>query len=115
MNEFLSVAKSLEIKEISKDVDCDNEQLNDKINEELPPLKDQNLYETETHDNPENVVANIRHAENKTAGYKNESGQYSCNECDKQYRNDGSLSKHFRSVHRGIKYPCNQCNKVCSR
>merc|ERR1712029_975469 len=47
MNEFLSVAKSLEIKEISKDVDCDNEQLNDQINEELPPLKDQNLYETE--------------------------------------------------------------------
>ena len=115
VSEFLSVARSLEIKEISQDVDCDNESFNNQINEDLPLSKDENMYETETHEIPRNGVAKIRQAENKISTNKDKFGMYPCNKCEKQYTNSGSLFKHLKSVHEGMKYPCNQCQKVFLR
>ena len=36
--------------------------------------------------------------------------KHACNECDKQYLDRGHLSKHIQSVHEGIKYPCDLCD-----
>ena len=32
-----------------------------------------------------------------------------CDICMKQYKSKRNLLKHIQSVHKGIKYPCNQC------
>ena len=36
---------------------------------------------------------------------------YDCNQCNKQFANQGNLTKHIKSVHEGVKYACNQCDK----
>ena len=33
-----------------------------------------------------------------------------CKECDKQFSQLWSVSKHIASVHEGVGYPCNQCD-----
>ena len=35
---------------------------------------------------------------------------FSCDQCDKQYRNFSHLNRHKQSIHDAIKYPCDQCN-----
>ena len=41
---------------------------------------------------------------------KDEGVKYACNQCDHQFTQQGSLSKHIQSVHEGVKYACNQCD-----
>merc|ERR1712058_196741 len=49
MNEFLDVAKILEIKEISNDVDCDVDALKDQVNDENIQLKsEENVHDHES-------------------------------------------------------------------
>ena len=66
MNEFLNVAKSLEIKEISKDVDCDlpdapNDQ---QCDENSKPIFDNTLEET-TIERQSNDKLEIMHPNSK--------------------------------------------------
>ena len=37
-------------------------------------------------------------------------GESSCTQCDQQFSTRKKLSIHIRYVHKGIKYPCNQCD-----
>ena len=36
--------------------------------------------------------------------------KYPCNHCDYQATQQTHLQKHIQSVHEGIRYPCNQCD-----
>ena len=40
---------------------------------------------------------------------------YDCNQCNKQFANQGNLTKHIKSVHEGVKYACNQCDQQFSQ
>ena len=35
--------------------------------------------------------------------------KYACDQCGKQFTEDGSLTKHNQSVHEGVMYICSQC------
>ena len=110
MNEFINVAKSLEIKEISKDVDQDvSVSQNDQEYEKNidPPIGD--LHEEKAIVNQSNVEGEIEHISSKVIGHRNEAGQFPCNRCEKQYSNRGNLDRHIKSAHEGIKFPCNDC------
>ena len=110
MDEFLDVAKSLEIKEIFN-------------------------AETESKDEPEDYLSPNNHdmptefAEEQTVKYdttvkfdgieKQETQEsqggvvtekYKCDQCDKVYPNKHGLIRHRESVHLGVRYPCDQCD-----
>ena len=115
MNDFLNVAKSLEIKEISKDVDYDNtEQVQEKECEgnfmsdeghEIGSILDSNNVDEE---DSNNVVDNVQ-MNNKIRSSKNEANQYPCNKCDKHFTHRQTLYRHFQSAHMGLKFPCYDC------
>ena len=134
MNEFLNVAKNLEIKEISKDVEFDDENVN---NEEAEIPDNQTNLEaepkTKTFTNSMSMKLtdstkiqktsegsfNCDQCESKFTQKKNlithiqsihEGVKYACNQCDYQATTQGNLTIHIKSIHEGVKYPCNQCN-----
>ena len=37
--------------------------------------------------------------------------KYPCNQCDYQATQQGNLLQHIQSKHEGVKYACNQCDK----
>ena len=108
MTEFINVAKSLEIKAISKDVDNgvpdSNGQEYDKNIE--PHIGDFHKEKTIVNSN---VNGEIEHKSSKVMSHRNEAGQIPCNRCDKLYTHRDSLNRHIKSAHLGIKYPCNDC------
>ena len=84
MNEFLEVAKSLEIKVISKDEDYDvpdppNDQ---QCDEKVEPVFENSLEET-TVVSPSRDKGESKHIKSKILSHRNETGQYPCNKCGK--------------------------------
>ena len=43
---------------------------------------------------------------------ENHSGDHQCAECPKKFRIKASLYSHIKVVHRGIRYPCELCDKT---
>merc|ERR1712243_72123 len=108
MYDFLNVAKSLEIKEISKDVEF--EQTYSENNKECDTMMNDNGFEAETIENSNTVAEDLGQADAKLKSYsKNESGQYPCNKCDKQFANYKNLYRHIKSAHEGLRFSCNDC------
>ena len=106
MNDFLNVAKSLEIKEISKDVECD--QADSENNQECDAMVTDNRFEVETIRNSSNIAEDQEQIGTKLAS-KNEVGHFPCNMCDKQFAHFRNLFRHIKSAHEGLKFPCNDC------
>ena len=101
MNEFLAVAKSLEINQIldakkeAKDINITEATNSNCAIQTVQYIKNENLEPQESHDSLEVDVT------------KN---KFKCDECQKAYPHPFSLHSHKRSKHVGIKYPCTQCN-----
>ena len=133
MNEFLSVAKTLEIKELCN---AELETNDDPNNEPSPSALTENLSEEtaeSVHVNKQTkrqykkrvVHANggVKYACNQCdylAGYpigltrhiesQHEGVKYTCDKCDYQAKYKVSLTRHIQSVHEGVKYDCDQCD-----
>ena len=123
MDEFLAVAKSLEIKEF-----CENETgKNDKPSETLSPkevekevvMSDQKIYsqeieelcktETGTNDEPRVTSSPVTISDHKPKqGYQ--SVMYKCDQCDYQNHRKDKRATHIQSKHEGVKYYCDQCD-----
>ena len=100
--EFIKVAKDLEVKEISKGVDMQNEEeavIMEDIEEETGEV-----YESET------SSADQTKLRKPWSQISNDSKSIECPECGAVFTQKGSMVKHYRSKHEGIKYPCNQCD-----
>ena len=94
IEEFLKVATSLEIKEINGNMNADLVHLED-MSSSFPDLKTEGKGEEIKED-----------AEKGTSNQTTNQ----CSECDKTFSHDHNLKRHQNSVHKGIKYPCNQCD-----
>jgi len=108
MNEFLNVARSLQIKEISKDVD------QDVPDTPIDLEYDKNIESNIGNLHEEKTIVNasdeeIKQISSKVISQKNEAGQYPCNRCDKIFPYRFSLNRHIQSAHEGIKFPCKDC------
>lgn len=106
VKDFLDVAKSLEIKELSKAVEFDNEERNDideKTQEQIVMSADEGVgLETENKSKlltPNNYIDVFQ-----------VDGKFQCNQCDKQYADKKSLFRHVKTFHDGMTYPCDECN-----
>ena len=112
MNEFLSVAKSLEIKEI-----CTAE-TETETNEDDEPSPSYPETSTSTDNSGEQTMRStilknqaprdniIRDKGEVVRVY----GKYKCGQCDKEYGRSTHLHEHIRSKHEGVKYACDQCD-----
>ena len=105
MNEFLNVAKNLEIKEISKDL-------------EFYDGVDARNDEPEIADHEENTEVKAEPQKNcgedidtKSVKNKHEGMGFACNQCNYQATQQDHLTSHIKSIHKGVKYACNQCDQ----
>ena len=105
MDEFLAVAKSLEIKEL-----CNAEPRfkNEQDDEPTPnnPL-------TSTEEMEEEIVLSDHLAKRAPQERRGEvicvNGKYDCKLCQKTFTTRSGLYHHEQSVHQGVKYACNHC------
>merc|ERR1739838_501860 len=110
INDFVSVAKDLELKEVSEEQDeGDQENL-----EETQSMDDSEILiskDKETDVKTENEVNNDRSiAKPRQRAVANNDGRYSCDECEKSFSDRSSMAKHKKSKHEGVKYPCTECD-----
>jgi len=110
MNEFLNVAKDLDIKEIGKNVvDEEDEVLNCNTNLENPE---------EINENQSNIESNVHNPIQSRPVFNGNSSnsmlpgdkQCQCQQCDYQTKYSHSLQIHVKSIHEGLKYQCQQCD-----
>ena len=111
MNEFLLVAKNLEIRELGNSVEVGGE-ANDIVNNGKNDESEAGRYEeTETQHNihrNDNVTDSIQH-EADTGALSTDS-RFACDECDKSFAKHSGLYRHL-SMHKGVKFRCEECNK----
>jgi len=117
MNEFLNVAKNLEIKEISKDVDFNNdEEFNEDV---IEPTHHQNNEQEEANRTDDQISNHFINRNSKTntntaiskSIVKSTNGKFPCDQCNKHFATKQGLKVHIQSIHEGVKYACNQCDK----
>ena len=105
MDEFLAVAKSLEIKEL-----CNAET---EVNNEPDDGPSTNDQDTPTEMVGEQTVIsdemNLQRLKRQRRGV-NINGSYECDQCHKAYSRQDHLTTHIKSKHEGIKYACDQCD-----
>jgi len=114
MNEFLNVAKDLDIKEIGKNVVDDDEEsegLNDTQNFEQENLE--GSEETQGNNVITSSTSTSEEVDINDSSYSLIHGDkkpFKCLQCDFQAANKGHFRYHLQSKHEGIKYPCQQCD-----
>ena len=112
MDEFLAVAKSLEIKELCNaagpetNKEPDDEPLpSDPVVQQIKEVEEQIVLSNQiTKQAPKERRKEFVHIDKKNK----------CVLCQKTYYNGGTLKNHIRSVHEGVKYPCYQCDYQAS-
>ena len=105
MDEFLAVAKSLEIKELcntspwEKDEpevsSCDPVTSTENLKEETDVLSSHSKLEVQQERQRRVISGNVRNE---------------CDQCHKTYSGRGALYKHKQTVHQGVKYACDICD-----
>ena len=119
MDELLSVAKSLEIKELcnskagiktdeledepsSRDLDKSTERLEEQtvISDQISKYQCELCQKTYSH-----RKSLWQHKQSVHEGIK-----YACDQCDQQFTDKTYLTIHIQSTHEGVKYACDQCD-----
>ena len=101
MDEFLAVAKSLEIKEL-----CNTE--NDEPEDE-PSSYDEKTF-TENLEEETGISDQIKIQAKQERQKRAVAVAHPCDQCGQQFTRQGSLALHIQSKHEGIKHACNQCD-----
>ena len=109
MNEFVSVAKSLEIKEI-----CTAETKTETNDDDEPSPSNP---EASTYNSGEQTLRS-NHLMNQAPRSKirvrkdvvRVKGKYECDQCDKTYTSILGLQYHKQSAHEGVRYACDKCD-----
>ena len=138
INEFLMVAKNLDIRGLAKGIEDGDEAAavhedNTNIETEVFALATKDVKEQRKLELDDDAGDQHRtHNEAVTDGYKYECQQcekiftksyglsrhiqsvhelkYACNQCDKLFTQQSSLTTHIQSIHEGVKYACSQCD-----
>ena len=115
MNEFLMVAKNLDIPELGKGIeDRDSDAANNEntsIETGELPIHTKDTKRESKQDNFDDQHKD--HNKTVSKGYKLE-----CQQCDKAYKTktkNMNLKAHILSAHEGLRYACNQCSQQFTR
>ena len=104
MNHFLEAAKSLDIKELNKEVEEASDEEDDSIHENENPVTRDSIDEQQTTDIPKHSPVKGT----RVARIPND--RKYCLECDKSFSDHSGLFRHKQAVHEGVTYDCNQCD-----
>ena len=118
MNEFLAVAKSLEIKELCKAGTVSKDEPDDYPSQSNEPESNEYPFPTDQDTSTkliekQNVIPdNIRKEapQIRRGSVVRVVGKFECDQCHKTYSEKFSLRRHIMSEHEGINYACNQCD-----
>ena len=107
MDEFLNVAKSLEIKEISKDVVLEDE----NVKNEEPEIAYNEGAKLNINENTDRngVSASSTQLIDYSHLQKTSDGMFDCDQCAKRFKQKKGLIIHIQSIHEGKKFDCNHC------
>jgi len=111
MNEFLNVAKNLEIKEISKNVEYDNVSSTDP---EIPDNEEETEnVELQTNTDLKRNVSSSKSKEiiDTSQIQRTSEGRFNCDQCQSKFTKKYGLISHIQSIHEGVKYTCGQCDQ----
>ena len=113
MNEFLTVAKNLDICELATGIeDGDSAAVHE---EDTNTETEQSPIEAYDVGKPSNIdIDEADHGQHEHKTYSKamtEGNKYECQQCDKAFKMSSNLTRHIQSAHVGVKYACNQCNK----
>ena len=104
MNEFLMVAKNLDIREFRKNIEVQVEDYTDIKTEEL-------TMKTEVIPTKEVDVDEGKHKAHNKIVSEDKTYKFECQQCDKAYKRKNHLKEHIQSFHEGVKYLCHQCDQ----
>ena len=133
MDEFLAVAKSLEINvlcnaEIRTKAESTNElspngsvtssetleeetvEIKRKAESKNEPLPDDPVKSSETLEEETVKSDHLKMQVFKERRREVVNGKFKCHQCDKSYAHGSHLTSHIQSKHEGIKYACDQCD-----
>ena len=108
MGEAIKVAKDLEVKEISKGLEVPNEK--EVITEETVTIPDEGKEPDDEDVEPRQTSENKIRQRQLQIQISSDAKSTECPECGKVFSYKHAMLKHYRSIHKGIKYPCNQCD-----
>ena len=114
IDEFLAVAKSLEVLELCKaytknethfDSDSDKQEEHEPLQNDPPA---DNLEENMHRSN------DLSDQKNKVEEVKTSNNLFECEQCHKTYTQRKGLINHTESVHEGVTYACEQCDYIAT-
>ena len=116
MNHFLEAARSLDIKELNKEVD-ETEEVNNTVEDSVQGNKMEDsetrneFVKHQTADQNHHTMDTIKHRQNKSTNVARiQNDKYYCEECDKRFSDHAGLYKHKKAVHEGVTNDCSQCD-----
>ena len=105
INDFVNIAKDLEMKEISEEQDETKYKIQENM-EELPPMDYTNNLLTESNDDTNvkaetNVPAERSVARHRQRSVASTDGRFSCDECEATFSLAKDVTRHKKSKHEG--------------
>ena len=101
MNEFMNVAKDLDIKEIEENIVDDGDESKGNENVEIQQQNTLNVTSVS--------IGNLQPKNNYNSSLDNNK-KHACEQCDYKSKQKVKLITHVQAVHEGIKFPCTYCN-----
>ena len=135
MDDFITAAKDLKVKEIYTGIDLENETIGETSFVEQQILSSEHQSEDMDSTQGNNKINDCsslsvkkysckdctytsndsgnlkRHHDAKHKGLKSQA-KYHCPECDKVFNDSSNMKKHYNNFHLGLRYRCDDCNTI---
>ena len=114
MNEFVNVAKNLDIKEIGKNVvdeECGGLNMNyNQYLDQEDPIESDKKQSSDVTISSRTTSQEINKSDPSPSMILDDARPYHCQQCDFKASRKDNLKVHVQNKHEGIKYPCQQCD-----
>jgi len=121
INDFVTVAKDLEVKEISEEQNEDDvaeapeepvltEFEGERQDTNTAPDFEEQIIVKKDIEEPKSLNQERRVSRPRQQNVVNKDGKFPCDQCNYVAGQSGHLNLHRRSKHEGVKYPCNECD-----
>ena len=121
LDKFLAVAKNLEIKGVSQNVEFADSGIDDEEHVDLEPPKNSDDRKQDDDCNYE-IKRELEELQSKVSldgnGYlinsnlQNLKENNFCKYCQSQFSQPSALKRHIKGIHEGVKFECHQCHRT---